>query len=333
MSDKYLEFPIFICGHRKTGTTLLANLFDGAEDAVAFPDDSTFFYMYFPRYVSEDYSNQEKKSRLVDVLIGEVHAKKIEKANCSEEEKQQLRNKLGDFKEIIKAYNGNDYSLKGVLTRFIKAYNDSFTKLKSSKVWIEKTTSTEIYAAELARIFPNAKFVHIIRDPRDNWASLSSGWDKRYQHYNDDIKRLKQSLIERGRLGLEMAKCNLENLGEGKYHIIKFEDLTTNPKQHIAELASFIGIEYSNTFLYPSTFGFKWKGNNFEGIEHSGPSAVNVNNWKDRINDFDAQLIEFHFRDVMDYFGYTRHFDSESCQLAAAEHYKWFNFASRFSAK
>lgn len=333
MNDNYLDYPIFICGHRKTGTTLLVNLFDGAEDAVVFPDDSTFFYLYYPRYVEENYTNEEKKKRLVEVLLGEVHAKKVAKANCSAEEKTILEKQLEEYKEELNAYKGDDYSLKGVLTRFIKGYNDTFCKIENPKCWIEKTTSTEIYALELAEIFPNAKFIHIIRDPRDNWASLSSGWEKRYQNFNDDLRRLKQSLIERGKLGLEMAKYNQETLGSEKYHVLKFEDLTYEPEKHMKSLANFIGIEYTKNLLYPSTFGFRWKGNNFDGIEHSGPSAVNVNKWKERITDFDAQLIEFHFRDIMNHFNYPTTFPLSECQKAASEHYKWFNFSTAYSAK
>ena len=38
---------------------MLVNLFDGAKDAVVFPDDSTFFYMYHPRYSSDQFTNEE----------------------------------------------------------------------------------------------------------------------------------------------------------------------------------------------------------------------------------------------------------------------------------
>jgi hypothetical protein len=333
VNQSYLDHPVFICGHRKTGTTLLANLFDGAEDAVVIPDDSTFFYMYHPRYTSDQYTDEEKKNRLANVLIGDINGEKIGKAKCTEDERKNLYEKNEFFKRSILEYKGDDYSLKGVLTRFVKGYNDSFLKLKDPKVWIEKTTSTEIYALEVAEIFPNAKFIHIIRDPRDNWASLSSGWNQRYQHFNDDVRRLKQSLLERGKLGLEMAKYNQETIGTDRYKVLKFEDLTANPQNNLKLLAEYIGIDYNNNLLYPSTFGFRWDGNNFDGIKHQGPSAVNVNKWKDRISENDARLIEFHFRDIMDYFDYKRVYSLHESQKEAIAHYKWFNFASPYSAK
>jgi len=330
---EYLEHPVFICGHRKTGTTMLVNLFDGADDAVVFPDDSTFFYMYFPRYVGGEYSLEEKKSRLAGVLLDQVHRKKIEKANCSKEEKNKLLIALEDYKSEVNSWNEEDFELKNLLPKFIDGCNTFFQKVKNPKVWIEKTTSTEIYALELAKTFPNAKFIHIVRDPRDNWGSLLSGWDQRYVEYNDEENRLKQSLIERSRLGFEMAINNEKILGKEKYKIIRFEDLTSDPQRYMNELASFIGIDYSSNLLYPSTFGYRWEGNNFDGEKFSKPSAVNVNKWRDRISSEDAALIEFHFREVMEHFNYDSEFSIEEQTKAASEHYKWFNFSTPFSAK
>jgi hypothetical protein len=328
----YLNHPIFICGHRKTGTTMLVNLFDGAKDAVVFPDDSTFFYMYFPRYVGDQYSVEEKRKRLADVLIGEIHRRKVEKAKCSPAEKTEMIRQLEAFQAEIRTWPDEDFVLQKVLPRFIDGYNRYFQGVKDPKVWIEKTTSTEIYALELLDNFPNAKFIHIVRDPRDNWGSLLSGWEKRYKTFNDEINRLKQSLIERSGLGFQMAMANKEVMGD-RYRIVRFEDVTADPQRHIRELAEFIGIEYSTDLLYPSTFGYRWEGNNFDGEKFSKPSTVNVNRWRDRISAFDAQLIEFHFREAMDYFGYERVFDRADCIRAAAEHYKWFNFSTPFSAK
>ena len=53
-------------------------------------------------------------------------------------------------------------------------------------MWVEKTTSSEFYATEIIKWFPNAKFIHLIRDPRDNFASLKSGWEERYKNQENE---------------------------------------------------------------------------------------------------------------------------------------------------
>jgi len=329
----YLENPVFICGHRKTGTTMLVNLFDGNDDAMVYPDDSTFFYMYYPRYESEKYTDEERLERLGGVIVNEVLSSVIDRTNCSDEEKNILHKKRNILYNKVKEFKGEDYSISNLLPFYIEAFRSSFYPEISPKIWIEKTTSTEIYALELSKIFPNAKFIHILRDPRDNWASLSSGWEKRYKHYNDELNRLKHSMIERGKLGMRMAKDNLETIGKERYRVIKFEDITSNPVTALKNLCNFIGITFDEDMLTPSTFGYKWKGNNFEGVKHDEPSTINVNRWKERISDEDAKLIEFHFRNIMKHFGYKTEHSVEEQQEAAAKHYKWYNFSTPYSAK
>ena len=73
--------------------------------------------------------------------------------------------------------------------------------------------------------------------------------------------------------------------------------------------------------------------NNFSGKSFLKPSKENVGRWENRINDSEAQLIEYHFKDIMENFGYKCKFNLKDQQKAAAEHYKWFNFSTPYSAK
>ena len=201
------------------------------------------------------------------------------------------------------------------------------------KVWIEKTTSTEIYALDLIKLFPNAKFVHVIRDPRDNWASLKSGWEKRYSKMNDDQRRILNSMFERAKLGLEFAKNNQAILGNNRYFVVKYEELTRDPEHFMKMIATFIGIDFNTNLLIPTTFGYNWQGNNFEGLKFSKPSNANAGRWMQRIEEEEAMLIEYHFKDIMDHFGYERKFTLEQTVNMAKEHYKWSNFSTLYSAK
>lgn len=332
--DDFLENPVFICGHRKCGTTMLVSLFDSSEGSIVYPDDSGIFYMYFPRYVDGKFSRDEKLDRLTNYLIKDHLTEILSRPLQSKKISQDLDKKCKNFYNSVKSFQKKDFDFKEILIFFIKCFAESFYPERSNaKVWIEKTTSTEIYANELSEIFPNAKFIHLLRDPRDNWASLKSGWEKRYVNYNDDIRRLKQSMIERGRMSMELAKYNLTTIGDDRYKVVRYEDLTLNPEIEIKKLASFIDIPFSENLLKPTIVGLPWKGNNFSGINFHKPSKENVGRWKDRIDDEEAMLIEYHFKEVMEYFGYESKFILKDQQKAAAEHYKWYNFSTPFSAK
>ena len=42
LKSSFLDKPVFICGHRKTGTTLLVNLFDNNKECMTIPGDNGF---------------------------------------------------------------------------------------------------------------------------------------------------------------------------------------------------------------------------------------------------------------------------------------------------
>jgi len=330
---KFENSPIFICGHRKSGTTLFLNLLDSHSQLSAFPSDSGFFYKYYPLCDINQFSKEEK----IKVLINEI----IENPEGIRKDIEDLKKRgfevgfdIEKFKkDFLERIEKSDYSTKSILIEFNKSFFQNFQHSLNIEHWVEKTTSTEFYAADIFSWFPNAKFIHIIRDPRDNWASLKSGWKKKYQNLNDSKERLLQSLLDRGMLGFKFAKHNLEEFGKEKYLIIKYEELTKNPKDTLESVAKFLGIKFDSILLKPTIFGKPWKGNNFDGIEFDSISDVNVGRWEERIEKKEAQIIEFHFDTLMEDFGYKSKFSNLEKMNAAKEHYKWFNFAQIYSYK
>jgi len=319
----------FICGHRKSGTTLLLNLLDLHPQLCVFPPDSGFFYGYYPPYETGDYSDDEKQSRVIDVMYGNFR-NDLEKLEA-------WKGRTFPFDELSRRFRrrmeGVSCTAKNLLLEAICAYRDTAGTTSEDRIrrWVEKTTSTEIYASVVFDWFPEAKFVHLIRDPRDNFASLKSGWSARYQDQNDTIERLLQSMIDRGGLGLKLAALNAERYGEHRYRVIRYEDLTRRPEAVMTELCAFLGIDWDEILLEPTYHGLPWRGNNFDGLKFEAASDVNVGRWPERIDEHEAKVIEFYFAESMTRWGYEPAFCRDERIDAAMEHYKWFNFAQRFS--
>ena len=330
-TNNYLSKPVFICGHRKAGTTLLINLFDGINDAIVYPDDSGFFYMYYPYYALGHFTNKEKIDRIVNRIANKNLGEIIERQDIDSSKKAMLYDRQKKFINSLLSYNKKIFSTKDMLEYFIETFRQAFQSKVKPKCWIEKTTSTEIYAIEIKNWFKNAKFIHLIRDPRDNLSSLLSGWEKRYNKFNPSVNYLIHSMIERGLLGFNMAITNRKIIGKSNYLVVKYEDLVSNPNETMKELAKFVGISFSDILVQPSTFSNNWVGNNFEGKVFKGVSAKNVGKWNTRISQENAMLMEYYFSDLMDYFGYKKSFNIKKCQQQAIEHYKWYNFSSEWS--
>ena len=59
---------LFLTGHRKSGTSMLHNLFDGHEDFLVYPSDIAILYAYYPGFIGKNYSFEFKKRRLLKVI-------------------------------------------------------------------------------------------------------------------------------------------------------------------------------------------------------------------------------------------------------------------------
>lgn len=319
----------FVCGHRKTGTSLLLALLDNHPELMTIPMDSGFFYAYYPLYEKDEYTLIEKKKRIVDRCILEF-ADFLDSTEGGRGLNFSVKELEREFDRLTENSKGDtvDFLLKLAMTfRHISPLPGDLQKR-----WVEKTTSTEIYAARIKNWFPEAKFIHIIRDPRDNYGSLKSGWEKRYKKYNDHIERLLQSHLERGRLGMELARWNAERF-EDDYLVLKFEELTIDPERQMKRVANFLEIAFQEVLLQPTVWGIPWAGNNFEGRKFEGVSSVNANRWRERITPHEAKVIEFYFADLMEYFGYDISYSKPEQIDAATTHYEWYNFAQIYSSK
>jgi hypothetical protein len=324
MDNQFQENAIFICGHRKTGTTLMLNLLDNHPQLSVFPVDSNFFYKCYPICFDQNYSTEE----ILDVIKNGVIKQLLNDYDkFSSSDKADLNFNFENFQRDFMELQTTPLSPKNLLSALSFSFKKNFKNLSTQKKWVEKTTSTEIYATDIFNWFPNAKFIHIIRDPRDNWASLKSGWNFRYEKFNESSNQLLQSLIDRGKLGMELAIHNVSLFGKERYKVIKYEDLGNKPKTIMRDICDFLNIEFDPIVLTPTIMGKPWKGNNFDGLEFNEISNVNVGNWKQRIDSKEAMLVEYHFQDLMSHFDYPLNYSLHERVSAAKEHYKWFNFS------
>lgn len=327
--DQYTENATFICGHRKSGTTMLLCLLDNHSELLVYPPDSSFFYEYYPKYDSSDYTDEQKVDSISGVVVDRLE---VEIGNLSETDREELNFSIDSFREDVRAYAAKtDKTPRNMLLSVIQGYRDHFQGSQNPVRWVEKTTSTEIYAAEVLQWFPRARFIHVIRDPRDNWASLKSGWSARYSRFNDSSERLLQSMIDRGKLGLEFARNNKERFGSEVYKVVRFEDMVERPREVLNDICSFLEVKFSENMLMPTVCGKLWRGNNFDGLKFENPSNVNVGRWRERTTEDEICLIEYYFGDIMEHFGYRTEYPVARRMDAATRHYKWYNFAQLYS--
>lgn len=313
-----VEQVLFLGGHRKCGTTMLANLLDGHPGLAVFPQDINTLYAYYPLFVQDGYDKTERLARLDRVIFDDLRANLADEAARAALDLAAMRDA---FFSNTDAFDPAD--MRQVIARQLA----TMTGDGEAPAWfVAKETSSEIYACELFDWFPEAKFVHLVRDPRDNYGALKAGAASYYAKFGDSALTLLASLMHRYTLGLRAGLFNRDHFGSERYMIIRFEDLVADPRATMSLVADFLGIEFGPTLLTPSILGLPTAGNSHEAVEMFEISDRNAGRWRERITDFEAQAIEFHFRDLMETFGYPCCHDAEAQTRAAAELYRFSNY-------
>ncbi len=303
---------------------MLLALLDGHPQLNVFPADSGFFYAYFPLYENPEYTREQRIQRVADFCLGNL-AEELDHVHVDHEREFPLAQLRATFRARAEAEP--ELTSRAMLLAMIEAYRECQPADPAEhRRWVEKTTSSEIYASHIFRWFPEARFIHLVRDPRDNYASLKSGWEVKYRERGGELGFLLESMIERGRFGMELATINQARYGADRYLVLRFEDVVTDPTRWMRTIAEFLGIDFDDVLLRPTVCGRPWSGNNFDGLRFSAPSTTNVERWRQRITPAEAAVLEYHFRDVMLRFGYAPTFGGDEAVDAAVEHYRWFNY-------
>lgn len=106
--------------------------------------------------------------------------------------------------------------------------------------WGDKSLHTEHHADQVLAEFPQAKIIHMVRDPRDRYASVL----KRY----DGVDRGVASTTGRWLSSSKVARRNQQKYPEN-YVVVNYETLARQPEETLHKVCDFINEEYSPHML------------------------------------------------------------------------------------
>ncbi len=132
--------------------------------------------------------------------------------------------------------------------RFPTSFADTIRELYSLAAaqrgkprYADKTPMHVLHLRRLGRLFPEARFVHVVRDGRDVALSYRSvGWGP--TTVEDAAMRWRRSVLRGRRDG--------ERLGPDRYREVRYEDLVTDPERVLRELCAFLDLEWDDGVLH-----------------------------------------------------------------------------------
>jgi len=263
--------PIFIIGIPRSGTTLLSNMLN-VIDAIHFPEE-THFFIQKNRY--DKHSNYFKNK----ISFGDFYFSKRRMYNRN----LSLSNTMVNKFNLLPSYKEK--------FEFVLALKGQ----KKDAVLCEKTPIHMDCIDDIKSIYPDARFILMIRDPRDIFNSLLKVKWRFVFPYRERIEQYKKLL----------SISRLENV-----YSVKYEDLITNPKKELIGICDFLTIDFTekmyknfNNKKY-SNFDLKhepWKANNLKELD-----ASNLYKWKTNINDLSDYVSNKLQNEITD-FGYELH--------------------------
>ena len=257
--------PLFLVGCPRSGTTLLQRMLD-THDSVAIAGETHFVRRFWlKRDDYGDLANDENFARLLDDVVGMPEFTEMGVHG------ESFRNRAGAAERTYAAV--------------FSAFLETFAEQHSVPFVGEKTPNHLLHMATLERFFPDAKFIHIVRDPRavvNSWRDVP--WSTGHVVGDAFVWR---------RYMLAARQCPLRR--SDSLMVIRFEDLVRRPEPTLTDVCRFIGIDFQpgmcafhdNKESALNVAREPWKARANQPLD-----TDRLGRWRDELSRSDVALIE-----------------------------------------
>ena len=209
--------PIFVAGPDRSGTTLMFALL------ASHPDLSMVRRTNMWRYFHDRYGDLGDPDNL-DRCVADMTA--YRRMRHLEPDEARIRE---EFARGTPSYG-----------RLFTLFHAHHAQRSGKSRWGDKSLHTEHYAARVFQEFPDARVVHMVRDPRDRYASVR-------RRHGRDLSRVGAAT---GRW-LSSTRAGRRNQAREpeRYALVRYEDLVADPEGTMRRLCDFLGLEYDPGML------------------------------------------------------------------------------------
>jgi hypothetical protein len=262
---------VFIVGMPRSGTKLLRDLLNHHTDIAIFPHETHFFrplQEQFRKY--GDVTNWNAFSKLYHDFKDATFFKRMELRGLTITAEAWHRQLEGaEFRDLL------------------QALFSTYSQITGCSIVGDKTPSYITQLPMLGSCFPNAKFIHIIRDPRDYALSIRKAWRK-------DLRRATQ------RWKQSIRKCRLD-ASSLAYLEVHYEELVAMPQESLTRVCGFLDLPFQANMLV-----FSRPSENI-GDTRDAMTVVkhNVDKWREQLDADEVRQVELIAGALMHELGYS----------------------------
>jgi hypothetical protein len=209
--------PILIGGLERTGTSLIFALL-ASHPRVAMTRRTNWWTYFDGRF--GDLGREDALRRILDEMRRYRRHRKLQP----------------DFEQLEADFRRGERSY----CRLFDLLESQYAQRVGRPRWGDKSLHTERYANRVFECFPEARIIHMIRDPRDRYASVLKRWRS-----------------QRGGVGsataawlgsIELGRRNVERHPD-RYRLLLYEDLVRDPEGELRAICEFIGEPFAASML------------------------------------------------------------------------------------
>ncbi|HKI25069.1 MAG TPA: sulfotransferase [Candidatus Sulfotelmatobacter sp.] len=289
-ADSRKQAPVFVVGCPRSGTTVLYHMLLSAGGFAIYRSESNVFNLLAPRF--RGMRSARDRSELMDAWLHSM----LFRVSGLDAEKIRAR-------VMAECGSGGD---------FLRIVMGEVARNQGVERWADCTPEHLLFMKEIKRQIPDALFVHIIRDGRDVALSyLKQGWAHPLPW--DEKEQLEVTglywnwIVGKGRAA---GKA----LGAA-YREVRFEDLTTHPRETLAGLGEFVGHDLDYDTIRSVGIGSVREPNSSFGAEDGAFDPVG--RWKTKIPEQQLKEFEALTGDRLEELGYALASGKHSSSLRA----------------
>lgn len=209
--------PIFIAGADRSGTTLMFALLS------SHPDVSMVRRTNMWRYFHHRYGDLGDRGNL-DRCLGDMVRYR------------RMRHLQPDIDRVRREFLGG----APTYGRLFALFHEHNARRAGKSRWGDKSLHTEHYADRVFSEFPGARILHMVRDPRDRYASVRQRHERNRSRVGAATGRWLAS-IRAGRRN--------QRFYPDRYLLVRYEDLARHPEATLRRVCAFVDLEYSPRML------------------------------------------------------------------------------------
>lgn len=269
--------PLFVVSAPRSGSTLLRLILD-THPNIAVPPPGWLFDLVYPYLYS--YGELASDANFLALAEDILATPTVQKWPLSV-----------TAAELVAA--AGEKSFAGLYAALHMAY----AKPGNKRRWGEKTPRNAFWIDEIRTLFPDARFIHIVRDGRDMAIDISDSILLPYSVYSGANLWQRYVLAIRDSMGRLPGDCFIE---------IRYEDLCADPETTIRKLCGFLGEDFDRAMLAPNRTrsAEQWSSHPLHAKTSEPISTKYCEMYRTRLPRPDVEALEALIGDTLKLFGY-----------------------------